>query len=101
MMRNSGYHFPRTSAFPGVQPFQNRHGHNRFEGYQFSLLAPPAPRAANRTGEEQPHTMRAIAPSLRPLVARYGHRCPECAGPLVNGEGCVACPVCGFRRQGW
>ena len=49
MMRNSGYHFPRTSAFPGVQPFQNRHSHNRLEGYQFSLLAPPVPHHAAKT----------------------------------------------------
>lgn len=23
-------------------------------------------------------------------------RCPECGGPLVHGEGCLACPVCGY-----
>jgi hypothetical protein len=28
--------------------------------------------------------------------ALHGPRCPECAGPLVFGEGCQACPVCGF-----
>ncbi len=32
---------------------------------------------------------------LRRFAAR-GPRCPECAGPLVFGEGCQACPVCGF-----
>jgi len=25
-----------------------------------------------------------------------GPRCPDCAGPLVFGEGCHVCPVCGF-----
>jgi len=24
------------------------------------------------------------------------HRCPDCGGPLVYGEGCACCPVCGF-----
>ena len=27
-----------------------------------------------------------------------GPRCPDCAGPLVHGEGCVCCPLCGFTR---
>jgi len=27
-------------------------------------------------------------------------RCPDCGGPLVHGEGCLACPVCGFSRCG-
>ncbi len=26
---------------------------------------------------------------------KYRH-CPDCGGPLFHGEGCVACPVCGF-----
>jgi hypothetical protein len=25
-----------------------------------------------------------------------GPRCPDCAGPLVYGEGCNICPVCGY-----
>ena len=32
---------------------------------------------------------------LRRIVAT-GPRCPDCAGPLVFGEGCRACPVCGY-----
>ena len=24
------------------------------------------------------------------------HRCPDCGGPLVYGEGCACCPVCGL-----
>ena len=28
------------------------------------------------------------------------HRCPDCGGPLVYGEGCVCCPVCGFTVCG-
>lgn len=27
-------------------------------------------------------------------------RCPDCGGPLVHGEGCVTCPVCGYSRCG-
>ena len=30
----------------------------------------------------------------RPALA--GPRCPQCAGPLVFGEGCSLCPVCGY-----
>lgn len=33
-----------------------------------------------------------------PLVR--GVRCPDCGGPLVHGEGCICCPVCGFSRCG-
>lgn len=25
-------------------------------------------------------------------------RCPDCAGPLVFGEGCQTCPICGFSH---
>jgi hypothetical protein len=28
--------------------------------------------------------------------ATLGPRCPHCAGPLVFGEGCNLCPVCGY-----
>jgi hypothetical protein len=28
--------------------------------------------------------------------AALGPRCPQCAGPLVFGEGCSLCPVCGY-----
>jgi len=24
--------------------------------------------------------------------------CPDCGGPLVHGEGCICCPLCGFTR---
>lgn len=30
-----------------------------------------------------------------------GPRCPDCGGPLVHGEGCVCCPVCGFTHCSW
>ena len=33
---------------------------------------------------------------LRRPVATRGPRCPDCAGPLVFGEGCELCPVCGY-----
>ncbi len=73
-----------------------------YQAYQFSLFAPPTvARTPSRPRAEEPYSIRAVTPSLRSLAARTGNRCPECAGPLVNGEGCVACPVCGFSRHGW
>lgn len=72
---------------------------SRFDGYQYSLLAPPSERVAT-VRESDPYAVRAVAPALRSLVRRYNSRCPECAGPLVSGEGAVACPVCGFSRRG-
>lgn len=39
--------------------------------------------------------------------AMHEPRCPDCGGPLVFGEGCHACPVCGFSgcapqgAEGW
>jgi uncharacterized Zn finger protein (UPF0148 family) len=27
-------------------------------------------------------------------------RCPDCGGPLVHGEGCASCPVCGYSHCG-
>ncbi len=33
-------------------------------------------------------------------VAAYGPRCPDCTGPLVFGEGCQLCPVCGYSGCG-
>lgn len=27
-----------------------------------------------------------------------GPRCPDCGGPLVHGEGCICCPLCGYTR---
>ena len=43
-----------------------------------------------------------IAPELRRLkrIVAYGPRCPDCAGPLVFGEGCHLCPVCGYSACG-
>ncbi len=32
--------------------------------------------------------------------ASMGQRCPQCAGPLVFGEGCSLCPVCGYSACG-
>ncbi len=102
MMRYSAYHSPRNSVVSFAGALRERSARNRFEGYQFSLLAPPLPGAGvHLAASNQLRSARAVAPSLRALVARTGNRCPECAGPLVNGEGCVACPVCGFSRRGW
>ena len=36
--------------------------------------------------------------AMRKTIALRGPRCPDCAGPLVHGEGCVCCPICGFTR---
>jgi DNA-directed RNA polymerase subunit RPC12/RpoP len=98
MMRTAGNRQPRY----GAAPIAARNSAPLYAGYRFSLLAPPPARTEPRTGSDaMPYTIRAVAPSLRPLMARTGNRCPDCGGPLVSGEGCVACPVCGFRRQGW
>ncbi|MGE3857143.1 MAG: hypothetical protein AB7G21_09330 [Dehalococcoidia bacterium] len=35
------------------------------------------------------------APRRRRQWTYAGPRCPQCAGPLVFGEGCSVCPVCG------
>ncbi len=44
----------------------------------------------------------APGPELRRLrrVVAYGPRCPDCAGPLVFGEGCQLCPICGYSGCG-
>lgn len=40
---------------------------------------------------------RAGTPSRRyRREASIGPRCPQCAGPLVFGEGCSLCPICGY-----
>ena len=26
--------------------------------------------------------------------------CPDCGGPIVHGEGCATCPVCGYSHCG-
>lgn len=31
---------------------------------------------------------------------RFGPRCPDCGGPLVYGEGCRLCPICGHSSCG-
>ncbi len=99
MMRNTSYRQPRFSA--AVFPTR-RDRDDGYQGFQFSLFAPPPLKDARRPAlESLPYTVRSVAPSLRPLMARTGNRCPDCGGPLVNGEGCVACPVCGFSRRGW
>jgi len=98
MMRTASYRHPRN----GAPPLAARGAAPAYAGYQFSLFAPPPLKDERRPAlESLPYTVRAVAPALRPLMARTGNRCPDCGGPLVSGEGCVACPVCGFRRQGW
>ena len=32
--------------------------------------------------------------------AAAGRACPDCGGPLVHGEGCALCPVCGYSNCG-
>ena len=45
-------------------------------------------------------TSRAAADRKLRSVAMRGPRCPDCAGPLVFGEGCQVCPVCGYSACG-
>ena len=40
-----------------------------------------------------------LATQLRLPLFRHA-RCPDCGGPLVHGEGCASCPVCGYSRCG-
>ncbi len=49
-----------------------------------AVTVPIEPRA--ETGEPR---------SPRRRWTYVGPRCPQCAGPLVFGEGCSLCPVCG------
>ncbi len=45
----------------------------------------------------QPSTTSAAVTGRRyRREASLGPRCPQCAGPLVFGEGCSLCPVCGY-----
>jgi uncharacterized Zn finger protein (UPF0148 family) len=37
---------------------------------------------------------------LRLFPLMQAPRCPDCGGPLVYGEGCATCPLCGFSRCG-
>jgi uncharacterized Zn finger protein (UPF0148 family) len=42
-------------------------------------------------------TAQAPATQLRMTLFRQP-RCPDCGGPLVHGEGCTTCPVCGYSH---
>lgn len=57
---------------------------------------------ATQTAVLEASTVPADAAPLRRLrrVVAYGPRCPDCAGPLVFGEGCQLCPVCGYSGCG-
>ena len=62
-------------------------------------LAPASPMASPVAGEGAGGAVRGVGePASRRLRrgAAFGPRCPECAGPLVFGEGCSLCPVCGY-----
>lgn len=52
-----------------------------------TFLAPSVQMLSAAAGEER------RARRARPAM---GPRCPQCAGPLVFGEGCSLCPICGF-----
>jgi hypothetical protein len=55
------------------------------------VLAAPAPVSTPAPGAST------LAPPRRlRREASLGPRCPHCAGPLVFGEGCSVCPVCGY-----
>jgi hypothetical protein len=74
-----------------------------------SILAPlerPFPERADLergSAIAAPATLPDVGTSeLRRLkrVVAYGPRCPDCTGPLVFGEGCQLCPVCGYSACG-
>jgi len=54
-------------------------------------MTPTASTATRRSSSSVTAPVR----RLRRTVA-HGPRCPDCAGPLVFGEGCNICPVCGY-----
>ncbi|MSQ41774.1 MAG: hypothetical protein EXR65_01875 [Dehalococcoidia bacterium] len=56
------------------------------------LFAPAATPSAASAPEEAASRLRRIA--------THGPRCPDCAGPLVFGEGCHLCPICGYSACG-
>ncbi len=58
-----------------------------------------APQAAVPEATTRPADAAAPLRRLRRVMA-YGPRCPDCAGPLVFGEGCQLCPVCGYSGCG-
>jgi hypothetical protein len=37
---------------------------------------------------------------IKTLVIPRAQTCPECGGPLIHAEGCVACPICGYSACG-
>jgi len=37
---------------------------------------------------------------IRTIVVPRARACPDCGGPLIHGEGCVLCPVCGYSACG-
>lgn len=46
-------------------------------------------------------TMLKSAPAAQLRLQLFERpRCPDCGGPLVRGEGCATCPVCGFSHCG-
>lgn len=59
-------------------------------------MSPTAPSSILAAG---PAADAAVGLRLKRMAAR-GPRCPDCAGPLVFGEGCQLCPVCGYSACG-
>jgi len=56
------------------------------------------PNSSTLTSPAAQATSTAMGTERRARRARpaMGPRCPHCAGPLVFGEGCSLCPICGF-----
>lgn len=54
----------------------------------------PAPETLSRQFDARKY----IAAIQRRAAAGSG--CPDCGGPLVRGEGCLTCPVCGYSNCG-
>lgn len=40
---------------------------------------------------------RRLAPTVA-VVPAHVRVCPECAGPVVHGSGCISCIACGWGR---
>lgn len=48
----------------------------------------------------QPATRSGVASAGAGSTVPVPKVCPECAGPLAHGSGCVACLQCGWGRCG-
>ena len=64
------------------------------------MLQPDSPTTSIAPVSTAEATSTNGAPLHLRRLAMPGPRCPDCTGPLVFGEGCRLCPVCGYSACG-